>query len=263
MMKQQPCATKLSPSKICRLLLVALALKISILGFMMFEPSSFGLTDSPISQIFTLGGQATANAAEGAGAPPAVAPIVPENLGQTPATDPQSRALPGITPKNDPAKSASALPGITPKVDPVKDPSALPSVGDATTPKAEGDSNLSKDSLLRRQEELARREQELRTLEADISAKLEQMTLLENRLSSMIKEAEDLKDAKLRHLIDVMSNMKARSAAEMIQTMDQRIAVKVLAGMRGRQAGEILNFVPPEIAASLTAALTRMQLPFE
>ena len=60
-----------------------------------------------------------------------------------------------------------------------------------------------------------------------------------------------------------MSNMKARQAAEMLQTLDQRIAVRILAGMRGRQAGEILNFVRPEIAANLTAALTRMQLPFE
>jgi flagellar motility protein MotE (MotC chaperone) len=117
--------------------------------------------------------------------------------------------------------------------------------------------------MARKQEELARKDQELRMLDSDISAKLEQMQMLENRLSAMIKDAENTRDAKFRHLVDVLSNMKARQAAAVLETLDQKIAVNVLAGMRGRQAGEILSFVRPEVAAHLAEALARMQLPFE
>jgi flagellar motility protein MotE (MotC chaperone) len=79
----------------------------------------------------------------------------------------------------------------------------------------------------------------------------------------MIKDAEESKDAKFRHLVDVLSNMKSKQAAAVLETLDPKIAVRVLAGMRGRQAGDILTFVKPEIAAHLTEALARMQLPLE
>ncbi len=118
-------------------------------------------------------------------------------------------------------------------------------------------------SLTGKQEALARKEKELRALEADISGKLEKMQLLESRIQTMMKDAEETRDAKFRHLVDVLSNMKAKQAAATLETMDQRIAVKLLAGMRGRQAGEILTYVKPEVAAHLTEALARMQLPLE
>jgi flagellar motility protein MotE (MotC chaperone) len=79
----------------------------------------------------------------------------------------------------------------------------------------------------------------------------------------MIKDAETTSDAKFRHLVDVLSNMKARQAAAVLETLDRKVAVNVLAGMRGRQAGEILSFVRPEVAAHLAESLARMQLPFE
>lgn len=258
----------MSPSKLCRILLVAFVLKLAVLGLMVADPDLPG-----VASFFSFGvekGAAStpkagvAHAAEaGAGAPPPVTSVMPDVGMQRPSpgvgagTSPG--AIPGITQPDQPG-AATAIPEA---------PRALPSIG-SKTPAGSGNATadaasagLARDALAKKQEELARKEQELRALEADISAKLEKMALLENRLTSMMKEAEETKDAKFRHLVDVMSNMKARQAAEMLQTLDQRIAVRILAGMRGRQAGEILNFVRPEVAASLTAALTRMQLPFE
>ena len=65
------------------------------------------------------------------------------------------------------------------------------------------------------------------------------------------------------HLIDVYSNMKAKQAASVLETLDERIAVKILAGMRGRQAGEILTYVNPQKAARLSESLTKMQMPLQ
>jgi Uncharacterized conserved protein len=78
----------------------------------------------------------------------------------------------------------------------------------------------------------------------------------------MLKDAQQVQDEKLRHLVDVYSNMKAKQAGQVLETLDERTAVRILAGMRGRQAGEILNNITPEKAARLSEMLTRMQLPF-
>jgi flagellar motility protein MotE (MotC chaperone) len=124
-------------------------------------------------------------------------------------------------------------------------------------------SNLSRDALQRRQDDLARKEQDMRTLEKDLDDRLMRLQELEVRIQAMLKEAEEVKSAKYRHLVDVLGNMKAKQAASVLETLDEKIAVKVLAGMRGRQAGEILTYVVPAKAARLSESLARVQMPFE
>ena len=139
---------------------------------------------------------------------------------------------------------------------------AAEAVQQASAPEATQGS-LSRDALQRRQEELARKEQDLRTLERDIDNRLARLQELEGRIQAMLKEAEDVKSAKYRHLVDVLSNMKAKEAAKVLEGLDEKIAVKVLSGMRGRQAGEMLTFVNSGKAARLSEALARVQMPFE
>jgi flagellar motility protein MotE (MotC chaperone) len=82
-------------------------------------------------------------------------------------------------------------------------------------------------------------------------------------IQKMLKEAQGVKDKKIKHLVSVYANMKAEQAASVIENLDQDLAVKILSGMRGRQAGEILNNVSPEQAAKLSEELTRLHVPFE
>lgn len=142
------------------------------------------------------------------------------------------------------------------------EPQAAQAPKTAPAPQSPAD-RLTLETLSRRQEELARKEQDLKVLEAELNARLEELQGLENRLRVMLKDAEETKDAKYKHLVDVLSNMKARQAAEVLETLDEKIAVRVLAGMRGRQAGEILSYAQSAKAARLTEALARMQIPLE
>ena len=73
------------------------------------------------------------------------------------------------------------------------------------TASANGTASVERDSLARRQEDLARKEQDLRVLESELAKKLEQMQMLENRITTMMKDAEGKQDAKFRHLVDVLS----------------------------------------------------------
>ncbi len=127
---------------------------------------------------------------------------------------------------------------------------------------AQGDPML-REALDRREADLDRREAELNRLEQSLNQKLLNMQAMEARIQTMLKEAQTLKDDKMRHLVDVYTNMKAQQAAQVLETLDERTSVQILAGMRGRQAGEILTYVKPEKAARLSEMLTRMQLPFQ
>lgn len=223
MMKSQPCASPLRPSKLCRLLLFAVGIKLCLLGSMLLEPF---LAAVPLT---------TTNApASGSG-------------------------------KETPAEAAkAALPEVKPPVSrSVAYAAPAPAAAPAAAAQPEQSGALAREALARRQEELARKEQDLRALERDLDERLERMQALEARLQVMLNEAAEIRSAKFRQVVDVMSNMKARQAASMLETLDEKIAVKVLAGMRGRQAGEILTFVETRKAARLAEALARMQLPFE
>lgn len=272
MTKQQPCATSLPPSRLCRLLIIAFALKLTVLGFLIAEPGlPDGLAGVPgLSRLFS--GDSTASAATGAGASPPVQATLPDagmergGAGAPPSSlEPVSPAAPPAAPGisgsggEDSPQEARALPSIGSRPGaPAEDGSGSGGVGSDAKSEQE-----MRDFLTRRQEDLARKEQDLRVLENELHARLERMQMLENRIASMIKDAEETKDAKFRHLVDVLSNMKSKQAAAVLETLDPKIAVRVLAGMRGRQAGDILTFVRPEIAAKLTEDLARMQLPMD
>ena len=119
------------------------------------------------------------------------------------------------------------------------------------------------EKLNHKEQELRRREKSLHELEQELDKKLARQEELKNRLEEIIQEARVLKDNKIKHLVDVYSNMQPEQAAKVLETLDQSIAVKILAGMRGRTAGEILSFVQAEKAASLSEDLTDFQTPFE
>lgn len=125
--------------------------------------------------------------------------------------------------------------------------------------------NLSEEwqNLRRRQDEVQRQEQALLALERELDAKLNRLQELETRIQGMIEQADVLHDRKMRHLVDVYSNMKPREAARALEALEEPVAVKILSGMRGRNAGEVLSFVDAEKAARLTEALTRMHLPLQ
>ena len=220
-------ASCLRPSKLCRFLLCLVFFKICLVGSMLVEP--LGVKDRVLA--FFVPASSTALAE------PALA-LNPED--------------PGL------AEPRPVLATPTAHAAPAAAPAAVPA---ATEPPPQ--SNLSRAALQRRQDDLARKELDLRTLESDLDERLMRLQELEVRIQAMLKEAEEVKGAKFRHLVDVLSNMKAKQAASVLETLDEKIAVKVLAGMRGRQAGEILTFVNAGKAARLSESLARVQLPFE
>jgi flagellar motility protein MotE (MotC chaperone) len=116
--------------------------------------------------------------------------------------------------------------------------------------------------LREKEQALNQREASLRALEQELDRKLQELKALQAQVQTLLDKADVLKDEKIRHLVDVYSNMKPQQAGQALQALDEAIAVKILAGMTGRKAGEILSTVQPDKAARLSEALTRLQTPF-
>ncbi len=130
-------------------------------------------------------------------------------------------------------------------------------------PPPEGVDPVDWKALKKKERELADKERRLQALEASLDNKLAELNALEKNIKKMLDEATLVKNKKVKHLVDVYSNMKAKQAAAVLSTLEEPLAVKILSGMRGRQAGEILTFVEANKAARLSEALTRLQIPLE
>jgi len=148
----------------------------------------------------------------------------------------------------DKAMAQTAAPQAAPQASPQASTDKLPSLTDIQ-------------ELNQRKEELDRKEQALKRMEEDLNKRLADLNQIESQLKEAIKGAQEAKDKQLKHLIDVYTNMKAKQAAAVLETLDEDIAVKILAGMKGRQAGEILTSVSAKKAAALSEKLTQLQMP--
>lgn len=148
-----------------------------------------------------------------------------------------------------------------------------------------GQAEINNSSLRTREQELARREELLTTreqalsgLEAELNQRLaaiessrsalqaltqrnqaivaEQKALLEEQQT----EEQNLRDARLQHLVTAYGGMKPEQAGRLVNNLDEDVAVAILAAMPGRKAGQILGMVDSEKAARLTKAISDQRI---
>jgi flagellar motility protein MotE (MotC chaperone) len=73
-----------------------------------------------------------------------------------------------------------------------------------------------------------------------------------SKLESRVKEDEE----NITKLVGVYSNMKPQSAALVMTTIEEDLAISILKRMKKQTAGEILNFLPPQKAKVLSEKYT-------
>ncbi len=74
------------------------------------------------------------------------------------------------------------------------------------------------------------------------------------------KEDKKLKNARIEHLVTAYKSMKPEQAGNLVNSMDDDIAVAILSAMPGRSAGAILAMVEPGKAARLTKAISEKRI---
>ncbi len=112
----------------------------------------------------------------------------------------------------------------------------------------------------RKQEELARREQEILMLQRQVEQRLQELQAAEKKVQEMLQEAKSVEKQKVDGLTSMYVNMKPKQAALALENMEERTAVKILSSMKSKQAGEIFSYMNPQKTAKLTEIISRMQL---
>ena len=123
--------------------------------------------------------------------------------------------------------------------------------------------------LAERRQVLETREQEfkirtglLAAAESRIDKKVEELKVLRETISGLIKTFDAQQDAKLLSLVKIYENMKPKEAAKIFEELEMDTLLEVAERMKERKLAPIMAKMHPEKARDMTVELSRLrQLP--
>lgn len=123
--------------------------------------------------------------------------------------------------------------------------------------------------LAERRQVLESREQEfeirtglLAAAESRIDKKVEELKVLRETISGLIKTFDAQQDAKLLSLVKIYENMKPKEAAKIFEALEMDTLLEVAERMKERKLAPIMAKMHPEKARDMTVELSRLrQLP--
>jgi len=133
-------------------------------------------------------------------------------------------------------------------------PTEMPAVNPETFRMIENIEKKSRELKLR-EEELRIKELKIKAIEARVDKDLKK---IEKELSQSKQQLED-QDKKnkknVEALIKVYSSMKPGEAANLIEAIDDDLALKIVSGMKGKIAGKVLSKLNVEVAKRISETL--------
>lgn len=115
-----------------------------------------------------------------------------------------------------------------------------------------------KASLADQQQQLAAKELQLKTLEVEVDKKLSELGQLREETQKLLAQKEEKENARTRNLGKMYEKMDPSKAASVLVTLDTKLAVDILANMKQKSAGKILNSMEGEKAAALSVAFATL-----
>ena len=106
-----------------------------------------------------------------------------------------------------------------------------------------------------RARELDVREGLLRTAEKRLEARLGEIKQIEGRATAAAEKKDEAETKRLKSLVTMYENMKAKEAARIFDRLEMRVLVEVATQINPRRMSEILAQMSPEAAERLTVEL--------
>lgn len=106
--------------------------------------------------------------------------------------------------------------------------------------------------LDKREKDLAKLEEELHQQKGEIEKRIQELSKMRQNIAKVLESKVEVDEEKITKLVDFYSNMKPNSAAQVIQDMDEDLAVEILGKMKKKSAANIMNLLKPEKAQKLT-----------
>ncbi len=106
-----------------------------------------------------------------------------------------------------------------------------------------------------REDQLQKKEEDLRLLQKDIQEKIKQLKELQQKLEGPVKKRRFEEEARLQHLAGVYSSMDPVRAAALLDKLDEETVTKLFAIMKSKKVAKILANMSPEKAAGISQRL--------
>ena len=116
-----------------------------------------------------------------------------------------------------------------------------------------------KTKIAAQKKHLDAREMELKTLQAEVDKKLNELRRMREEVKELFAQKETEEQARILNLSKVYEKMDPAKAARVIATLETELAVDILANMKQKSAGKILNNLEGEKAATLSVAFSTLQ----
>lgn len=113
-----------------------------------------------------------------------------------------------------------------------------------------------KNKLDEREKNLNELEEKLQLEKVALEQKVQELEQARREIASKLESRVQEDEERVKKLVDIYSNMKPQSAAQVIATLDEELAIHVLKRMKKQDAGNILNFMNPEKAKKLSEKYT-------
>lgn len=115
-----------------------------------------------------------------------------------------------------------------------------------------------KTKIAAQKKHLDAREMELKTLQAEVDKKLNELRRMREEVKELFAQKETEEKARILNLSKVYEKMDPAKAARVIATLETELAVDILANMKQKSAGKILNNLEGEKAAALSVAFSTL-----
>ncbi len=112
-------------------------------------------------------------------------------------------------------------------------------------------------AIAQREIEIRKEENRLMELRADIKKRIATLKKIESRLRDTLKKEDSSDKESIDHLVRAYSAMGADDAAQLLNTMNLKLAVRILREMQVKKAGSILAVVEPRRAARISERLAQ------
>ncbi len=120
-----------------------------------------------------------------------------------------------------------------------------------------------KKALETKEMELKEREARLQEMEQEIENRLKELIAIQDKIKqaqqeiqAFREEREQARNAQVQALAKIYGNMKPKEASQLLETLDEPLAVKVISLMSPDQVAKILASMETKKAAKLSRALT-------
>jgi flagellar motility protein MotE (MotC chaperone) len=124
------------------------------------------------------------------------------------------------------------------------------------------------ESLQQRRQELDARARELEVrenlmnaTEKRLEARIQELKALEGRIAAAAQKRKETDEARLKGIVTMYENMKAKDAAKIFDRLDLKVLLEVAAQINPRRMSDILAQMAPEAAERLTVELAARTKP--